>query len=206
MSYWSGLSPNGRVVAATVATVIGMGSLGWAAVPLYDLFCRVTGYGGTTAQADAAPDRVLEETVLVRFDASRERGMPWEFAPVERTMRVRLGETNLAFYEASNPTDTAVAGTASFNVAPFPAGPHFVKIDCFCFEEQILEAGQTVSMPVTFYVDPAILDDPEANSIPEITLSYTFYEMDLPEDYAALDVGLDARAVAADPEGPARTN
>jgi cytochrome c oxidase assembly protein subunit 11 len=188
MRRWFGsLSPNGRVVAGTVATVLGMGSLGWAAVPLYDLFCRVTGYGGTTGVAEAAPIEIRDETVLVRFDASRERGMPWEFAPVARTMRVRLGETNLAFYEATNPTDAPVMGVASYNVAPFPAGPHFVKIHCFCFEEQILEPGETISMPVTFFVDPEMLDDPEANGMSEITLSYTFHVTDLPEDYAALD-------------------
>ncbi|CUH39144.1 Cytochrome c oxidase assembly protein CtaG [Jannaschia seosinensis] len=206
MSYWSNLSPNGRVVAATVATVVGMGSLGWAAVPLYDLFCRVTGYGGTTSQAETGSERMSEETVLVRFDASKERDMPWDFAPVERTMRVRLGETNLAFYEATNPTDTASAGTAAFNVAPYAAGPHFVKIDCFCFEQQVLEAGETVSMPVTFYVDPAILDDPDAGAFPEITLSYTFYAADLPEEYAALDAGLDANAAVTDSGSPAQTN
>ncbi|WP_259919497.1 cytochrome c oxidase assembly protein [Jannaschia sp. M317] len=170
----------------TGATVIGMGSLGWAAVPLYDLFCRVTGYGGTTSQADAGSDIVLDQTVLVRFDASRERGMPWTFKPVVPSMEVRIGATSLAFYEAHNPTDKPVAGTASFNVAPYAAGPHFVKIDCFCFEEQILQPGETVSMPVTFFVDPEIVDDPEAKGIPEITLSYTFHVMDLPEDYAAL--------------------
>ncbi|MCK0167949.1 cytochrome c oxidase assembly protein [Jannaschia sp. S6380] len=189
MTAWRNLSPNGRVVAGTVATVLAMGSLGFAAVPLYDLFCRVTGYGGTTARAEAGAGAVLDRTVLVRFDASRERGMPWEFAPVETSMRVRIGETNLAFYEATNPTDMPVAGTASFNVAPYAAGPHFVKIDCFCFEEQILAPGETVSMPVTFYVDPAMVDDAEAAGIPEITLSYTFHVMDLPEDHAALNTG-----------------
>jgi cytochrome c oxidase assembly protein subunit 11 len=190
-TWWRGLTDNGRVIAMTGATVIGMGSLGWAAVPLYDLFCRVTGYGGTTSQAEAGPGTVLDETVLVRFDASRERGMPWEFKPVQKRMRVNLGATNIAFYEAHNPTDRPIAGTASYNVAPFATGPHFVKIDCFCFEEQILMPGETVSMPVTFFVDPAILDDPEARHMPEITLSYTFYEMDLPDDYAALDTGAD---------------
>ncbi|GIT91037.1 cytochrome c oxidase assembly protein CtaG [Jannaschia pagri] len=188
-TWWRNLTDNGRVIAMTGATVIGMGSLGWASVPLYDLFCRVTGYGGTTSQAEAGSDVVLDQTVLVRFDASRERGMPWEFSPVQNQMRVRIGETNLAFYEAHNPTDKPVAGTASFNVAPFAAGAHFVKIDCFCFEEQILQPGETVSMPVTFFVDPEIVEDPEAKGIPEITLSYTFHVMDLPEDYAALDTG-----------------
>ena len=180
------LSPNGRVVAATVATVVGMGSLGWASVPLYDLFCRVTGYGGTTSRAGSAEAGVLDRTVKVRFDASRERGMPWTFRPVAREMTVRVGATNLAFYEATNPTDAPVAGTASYNVAPFAAGAHFVKIDCFCFEEQVLAPGERVSMPVTFFVDPAIVDDPEARGIPEITLSYTFHVTDLPEDHAAL--------------------
>lgn len=192
MSFLSDMSPNKRVVAYTVATVVGMGSLGWAAVPLYDLFCRVTGYGGTTARADAAGTDIRDETVLVRFDASRERGMPWTFKPEQTSMRVNLGAMNLAFYEAHNPTDEPVAGTASFNVAPFATGPHFVKIDCFCFEEQVLAPGETISMPVTFYVDPEILDDPEARHMPEITLSYTFHVTDLPADYAALNEGADA--------------
>lgn len=184
--WWRDLSDNGRVIAMTTATVVGMGSLGWASVPLYDLFCRVTGYGGTTSQSAAGSDVVLDQTVLVRFDASRERGMPWDFKPVQTQMRVRIGETNLAFYEAHNPTDEPIAGTASFNVAPYAAGLYFVKIDCFCFEEQILAPGETASMPVTFFVDPEILDDPEAKGIPEITLSYTFHVTDLPEHYAAL--------------------
>ena len=183
---WRSLSANGRVLAATLVTVVAMGSLGWAAVPLYDLFCRVTGYGGTTARAEGGAHDVLDQTVTVRFDASKAKDMPWDFKPVQRKMDVRLGETSIAFYEATNPTDAPVAGTASFNVTPFAAGPHFVKIDCFCFTEQVLAAGETVSMPVTFYVDPAILDDPEARGIPEITLSYTFHVSDLPEDYAAL--------------------
>ena len=198
MKVWRDLSPNGRVVAATVTTVLAMGSLGWAAVPLYNIFCAVTGYGGTTATAEAGAAEVLDRTVLIRFDASRERGMPWSFKPVETKMRVRIGETSLAFYEATNPTDEVVAGTASYNVAPYAAGPHFVKIDCFCFTEQILEPGQTASMPVTFYVDPAILDDPEAKDLTEITLSYTFHVTDLPEDYAAIDAALDTDPATTD--------
>ncbi len=202
MKFWRDLSANARVVAATVSTVVAMGALGWAAVPLYNIFCAVTGYGGTTARAEAGANEILEETVLVRFDASKARDMPWAFKPVQHTMRVRLGETNLAFYEATNPTDHAIAGTASFNVAPYAAGPYFVKIACFCFEEQILAPGETVSMPVTFFVDPEMLGDPEAAGIPEITLSYTFHVTDLPEDYAALDT------VAGPPEtgAAAQTN
>ena len=189
--WYASLTDNGRVVAATLATVLGMGSLGWAAVPLYDLFCRVTGYGGTTSQASAGSEVVLDQTVTVRFDASRERGMPWTFRPSQREMTARIGKTYLAFYEASNPTDAPVAGTASFNVAPYAAGPHFVKIECFCFQEQVLAPGETVSMPVTFYVDPAIVDDPEATGIPEITLSYTFHVTDLPPDYEPDYAGLE---------------
>lgn len=185
--WWRSLNDNSRVVAMTAATVLGMGSLGWASVPLYDLFCRVTGYGGTTARAEAGADRVLDREILVRFDASRAADMPWEFRPVQTSMKVRIGETNLAFYEAHNPTDEPMAGTASFNVAPFAAGTHFVKIACFCFEEQVLQPGETISMPVTFYVDPSLVDDPEAQTLREVTLSYTFHAMDLPEDYAALD-------------------
>ena len=197
MRWWKNLSANARVLSMTLGTVVAMGSLGWAAVPLYDLFCKVTGYGGTTARAEAGATSVLDRTVLVRFDASRERDMPWDFRPVQPSMKVRIGETNLAFYEATNPTDQPVAGTASYNVAPYAAGPYFVKIACFCFQEQILGPGETVSMPVTFYVDPAFVDDPEATGIPEITLSYTFHVTDLPEDYAALNTADTTAATAA---------
>ena len=130
---------------------------------------------------------ILDRTIRVRFDASLARDMPWQFRPVEPHMDVRIGETGLAFYEAHNPTDRPIAGTASFNVAPYETGPHFVKIACFCFELQVLEPGETVLMPVTFFVDPEIVDDPETADIPAITLSYTFHVTDMPEDYAELD-------------------
>ena len=124
---------------------------------------------------------MLDRTIRVRFSASLERDMPWEFRPEQREMEVRIGETGLAFYEAHNPTDRPVAGSASYNVAPFEAGGFFTKIDCFCFEEQVLAPGETVSMPVTFYVDPAIVEDRDAKHLHTITLSYTFYEIDAPE-------------------------
>jgi cytochrome c oxidase assembly protein subunit 11 len=180
------LTPNGQVVAATTAVVIGMGSLGWASVPLYDLFCRVTGYGGTTALANGGTIEVLDQTIKVRFDASRAIDMPWTFKPLQRQMEIRLGETGLAFYEAHNPTDRPIAGTASYNVAPFAAGLYFTKIECFCFTEQVLMPGETVVMPVTFFVDPDMLGDVEARGIPEITLSYTFHVTDLPEEFAGV--------------------
>jgi cytochrome c oxidase assembly protein subunit 11 len=184
---WRNLSGPQRTVVQTVSVVVFMGGMGFASVPLYDLFCRVTGYGGTTQVASGESDVVLDETVRVRFDASKDRGFPWEFRPVERTMEVRLGETNLAFYEAYNPTDRPIAGIASFNVTPFAAGVHFAKIQCFCFEFQVLQPGERVQMPVSFFVDPAMLDDPDAYNIRQITLSYTFYETDLTDDVAALD-------------------
>lgn len=176
-----------RTVFHTVGLVVVMGGLAWASVPLYDWFCRVTGYGGATGVSTEASGRVLDEVITIRFDASKERDMPWEFTPVVREMEMKIGETGLAFYEAYNPTDRPVAGTASYNVAPFEAGGFFSKIDCFCFEMQVLEPGERVQMPVTFYVDPDIVDDRDAKFVHTITLSYTFYETDLPEEHAALD-------------------
>jgi cytochrome c oxidase assembly protein subunit 11 len=163
-----------------------MVSLSFAAVPFYDWFCRVTGYGGTTGVADAPSDVILDRTIKVRFDASVERGMPWEFTPVEREMTLRIGETGLAFYEAYNPTDRVVAGTASYNVTPDSAGAHFEKIACFCFEMQVLQPGERVQMPVTFYVDPAIVTGRDSRYVKEITLSYTFHQTELPDEQAAL--------------------
>ncbi|MEL6644275.1 MAG: cytochrome c oxidase assembly protein [Pseudomonadota bacterium] len=171
-----------KTLAQTVGVVVFMGALAWASVPLYDWFCRVTGYGGATNVSEENTNDILDQTILVRFDASLERGMPWEFTPVEREMEVRIGETGLAFYEAHNPTDRPIAGTASYNVAPFAAGSFFAKIDCFCFELQVLEPGETVLMPVTFYVDPEIVEDREAKHTNHITLSYTFHVTDMPED------------------------
>lgn len=172
-----------KTLAQTVSVVIFMGALAWAAVPLYDWFCRVTGYGGYTNVSEGNTDGILDQTILVRFDASLERDMPWEFTPVAREMEIRIGETGLAFYEAYNPTDEPIAGTASYNVAPYAAGSFFAKIDCFCFEMQVLEPGERVMMPVTFYVDPDIVDDREAKHTNHITLSYTFHATDMPEDY-----------------------
>jgi cytochrome c oxidase assembly protein subunit 11 len=175
-----------RTVTRLVGVVVLMGGLAWASVPLYDWFCRVTGYGGETGTASAGSDEVLDETITVRFDASKERDFPWEFEPMQREMELKIGETGLAFYEAYNPTDRPVAGQASYNVTPFDAGSFFSKIDCFCFNEQVLEPGERVEMPVTFYVDPAIVDDRDAKYAHTITLSYTFYRIDLPEGQASL--------------------
>ena len=179
-----------KTVVQLVGVVVLMGGLAWASVPFYDWFCRVTGFGGVTGVAERGSDTVLDQTIKVRFDASKERGMPWEFKPAQREMEIKLGETGLAFYEAYNPTDRPVAGQASYNVTPYQAGGFFEKIDCFCFTQQVLEPGERVQMPVTFFVDPDIIDDRDAKYVHTITLSYTFYETDLPEGVAALDAGI----------------
>jgi cytochrome c oxidase assembly protein subunit 11 len=190
------LQGKNRTLVQLVGVVVTMASLSFAAVPFYDWFCRVTGYGGTPQVAEAAPDTILDQTVKVRFDASVDQGMPWVFKPVERSMQIRIGETGLAFYEAHNPTDRVIGGTAAFNVFPDTAGAYFTKIECFCFTEQVLQPGETVQMPVSFYVDPAIVDDPDGKFVHEITLSYTFYETPLPEDQAALQSATDDASAA----------
>ena len=181
------LSGPNRTLAYLVALVV---TLAFSTIviipPFYDWFCRVTGFAGSTAVAEAGSDRILDQTVKVRFDASLEQGMPWTFRPVVPSMQIRIGETGLAFFEAHNPTSRPVAGTASYNVFPYAAGGFFTKIDCFCFQEQILQPGETVQMPVSFYVDPAMVDDPEGRFVQEIVLSYTFHETPLPDVQAAL--------------------
>ena len=181
------MTPQARTALSMVGVVALMGSLSFAAVPFYSWFCRVTGFAGTTAVGTGEGVEVLDDTVVVRFDASVDRDMPWSFRPAQTHMTVRIGETNLAFYEAHNPTDLPVAGTAIYNVVPYEAGGFFDKIQCFCFTEQVLQPGETVRMPVSFYVDPAILDDPEGRYVHEITLGYTFYEAEIPEAHAALE-------------------
>ncbi len=177
---------NRRVMTALVAVVAIAGGASWASIPLYDWFCRVTGYGGETARAEASASDILDRRIKIRFDASIERGMPWDFRPLEREIEIRIGETSLAYYEAVNPADVAVAGTASFNVYPFTAGNYFVKVDCFCFEHQVLQPGERVIMPVSFYVDPDIVNDREAASASVITLSYTYHQTDVTADSRAI--------------------
>lgn len=176
-----------KTAAQLAGVAVTMLSLSFAAVPFYDWFCRVTGYGGTVGVSQSASDVVLDQTIKIRFDASKEAGMPWDFKPEIREMTLRIGETGLAFYEAYNPTDRVVAGTASYNVTPDQAGGFFTKIDCFCFTQQVLQPGERVMMPVTFYVDPGIVTDREGKYVKHITLSYTFHVTDLPEQQAALE-------------------
>ena len=188
---------NTRTLAYLAGVGLFMVGLSFAAVPLYDLFCRVTGYGGTVTQADAGADTVLDKEVTVRFAAFTDRDMVWDFEPVQNTMKVKIGETGLAFYRATNPTDRTIAGTASFNVTPFSAGGYFSKIECFCFTEQVLGPGESVEMPLTFFVDPEIVEDDEAKLVHTITLSYTFHETELPETDAAAIISDEDDRVAA---------
>ena len=188
------MTPQKKTATLLVGVAATMLAASFAAVPFYDWFCRVTGYAGTTSVADAGSDQMLDQTVIIRFDASLEAGMPWEFKPQQTQMTLRIGENGLAFYEAYNPTDRTIGGTASYNVMPDLAGGYFTKVECFCFTEQVLKPGERVIMPVSFYVDPSIIDDPEAGLIREITLSYTFHETPLPQEQAALDAPAPAAA------------
>jgi len=175
----------GLVALSLAGLVAGMVGLSFAAVPLYRIFCQTTGYGGVPQQAEAAPGTVLDRTITVRFDANVDRKLPWTFEPVQRVMDVKIGESNLAFFRATNNTDEPVTGSAGFNVAPGIAGRYFTKIECFCFTKQRLAAGESIEMPVTFFVDPKIVDDESAKNISEITLSYTFYRNDDQSDVVA---------------------
>ncbi len=173
------LKRRNRFVALLVAgTVCGMVGLAFASVPLYKIFCQVTGYGGTTQKADAARAVVGDREIKVVFDANVNAELGWEFRPVERTVQVNVGEQKLAYYRATNEESEASIGVATFNVTPLKAGKYFSKIDCFCFNEQRLEPGQSVDMPITFYVDPAIDQDPNLDEVKAITLSYTFFRSD----------------------------
>jgi cytochrome c oxidase assembly protein subunit 11 len=152
-----------------------MTALSFAAVPLYDLFCRVTGYGGTTQVAAEASDVIVDRVVRIRFDASMNSSLDWRFQPVQREMSMKIGESAIAFYHAKNLSEAVTTGTATFNVTPLKVGKYFTKIDCFCFTEQQLEPGQAVDMPVTFYVDPEMVKDRNLDDVTTITLSYTFF-------------------------------
>jgi len=184
-----------KVALMCVAGVVTMGCLAYAAVPLYQMFCQVTGFGGTTQKAAKAPDVVFDRTVRVRFDANVSSKLGWTFVPEQRTVDAHIGENMLVFYRATNTSDRRVTGTATFNVAPEAAGLYFSKIECFCFKEQTLEPGQSIEMPVSFFVDPSMVMDPEASRLKEITLSYTFYPVEgaKAEGQAQVDTGKDSK-------------
>ena len=169
---------NRRTGLIALGGALAMLGLGYASVPLYRLFCQVTGFGGTTmrvSEETAAQVQVASKTVVVRFDANVDRDMPWAFRPIQVTDTVSIGARDMAIYTAKNLSTEPITGTATFNVTPEVAGKYFSKVQCFCFTEQTLQPGQEVRMPVIYYVDPRILDDPDAKDVQEITLSYTFH-------------------------------
>jgi cytochrome c oxidase assembly protein subunit 11 len=176
---------DGVVALALAALVAAMTGLAFASVPLYRMFCQATGYGGVPQRAERAPDQILDRTIRIRFDGNVDPALPWTFAPEKRLIDIKIGETTLAYFKASNTSNAPVSGTAVFNVVPELAGRYFTKIECFCFKQQTLAPGASVEMPVTFFVDPKIVDDEDTKNISEITLSYTFYRTGEPGVAAA---------------------
>jgi cytochrome c oxidase assembly protein subunit 11 len=185
---------NGVIAGICLAFFAGMVGMAYAAVPLYSLFCQVTGYGGTTRRAtEQYASKVLDRKITIRFDANTS-GIPWEFQPAQRSMTIRIGETAEAHYTATNRLDKPVTGRATFNVVPLLAGSYFNKVECFCFTDQTLKPGQTADMPVLFYVDPDIVNAPELKNIDTITLSYTMFSSE------------ENKPVASAPETGGKTN
>jgi cytochrome c oxidase assembly protein subunit 11 len=191
---------NRRMGLLLAGVVAGMVGLSFAAVPLYSLFCQVTGYGGTTQVAEQVPEEALERTIKVRFNADINPGLPWRFQPEQREVEVKIGEPALIFYSAHNLSARETHGTAVFNVTPLKAGEYFQKVDCFCFTEQKLNPGERVDMGVSFYIDPSLVDDASMDSVETITLSYTFFKdlENMPEDEEK--AVSQAQPVAADSE------
>src|SRR5689334_20165111 len=166
---------NLNVLMILVGVVAGMVGLAYASVPLYQLFCAVTGFGGTPQRADAAPSVISDRVVRVTFTADVAGGLGWKFQPVQRNVELKVGENKLIFYSAENLESKPVTSRATFNVSPEMFGAYFTKIECFCFTEQTLQPGQKVEMPVSFFIDPSVLDNPALRNINDITLSYTFF-------------------------------
>ena len=174
-------SGNGRMAIALVGVVALMVGLSFAAVPLYRIFCQKTGWAGTPQRAASAPKIIAPETVTVRLDANVTPGLPWSFEPVQPKLTLHVGENKLAFFRAVNRSKETVTGSAVFNVSPDIMGQYFTKVQCFCFTEQTLKPGEAVEMPVSFFIDPAILEDRDAKTVRDMTLSYTFYKVQKPQ-------------------------
>lgn len=187
---------NRAVAAACLAFFAGMIGMAYAAVPLYAMFCQVTGYGGTTQRVEQYSDRVLDRTITVRFDANVSGGLPWDFQPLQRDVTMKIGETTQIGYKARNLFDTPTNGRASFNVTPEMAGAYFNKVECFCFTDTTLKPGETLDMPVVFYVDPDIADVPELKDLKTITLSYTFFPIEGEKPVAVAPGAEDGKATA----------
>lgn len=167
---------NTRIALICAGVVAGMLALALSAAPLYSAFCRITGFGGTTRTATAVSAKILDRTIEVRFDANVAAGGALVFKPEQTSKVLRIGETGLAFFDVTNPTDQPISAMATYNVAPHATGPYFVKLQCFCFNEQVFEPGKTVRLPVVFFVDPTIMDERDTRSIETITLSYTYFD------------------------------
>lgn len=178
-------SSNRRVAAICLAFFAGMVGMSYAAVPLYAMFCQVTGYGGTTQRVEQYSDRVLDQEITVRFDANVAGGLPWDFKPVARSITMKIGETAQAHYTSTNLFPTPTGGRSTFNVTPELAGAYFNKVECFCFTDTTLKPGETMDMPVVFFVDPDIVDVPELKNLKTITLSYTFFPIEVEKPVAA---------------------
>ncbi len=182
---------NKRFLIGFSVLALAMVGAGYASVPLYNIFCKVTGYGGTTQTADIGADEVLDRMVTIRFDATVSHGLDWEFRPEQLEQKIHIGENSLAKYRAVNHSDKPITGMASYNITPQKAGVYFVKLECFCFTEQTLQPGEGVDMPVIYFVSPEIADDPRLDDIKTITLSYTFFEKESakPKKSASLETG-----------------
>lgn len=175
------MSANRKTLYILVGIGLAMLALGFASKPLYDTFCKVTGYGGTTRYADENLSEILDRKVTVNFD-SNVKDLPWDFRPEQRKLKVQLGQNGLAYYKVKNRSNRPIVGTATFNVTPIKAAPFFIKTECFCFTEQLINPGQEISMPVLFFVDPQLDEDKRLDDIKEITLSYTFFEVENPTE------------------------
>lgn len=173
------------IAISCLAFFFGMVGMAFAAVPLYAMFCQVTGYGGTTQRVEQMSDTILDKTVTVRFDANTSGGLPWDFKPTQRDVTMKIGETKLIKYEARNITSQPTSGRALFNVTPMAAGAYFNKVECFCFTDTVLKPGEDLEMPVVFFVDPEIVNAPELKGVNTITLSYTFFPIPMPAPVAA---------------------
>ena len=182
----------------------GMVGLSFAAVPLYDLFCSVTGFGGTTQTAEAAPDAIGTRVMAVQFNSDVSHDVPWRFKPSQREVELRVGEVGLAFYSATNESENTILGSATFNVTPLKAGYYFTKVECFCVEEQVLRPGESAELPVTFYIDPEIVNDRDMDDVTTITLSYTFFNQG--EEALQSFLGEQAQLASRDTSGTTKQN
>ncbi len=182
------MDKNTRVLVFVLSLVIGMGALAYASVPLYDLFCRVTGFAGTTQTSDALPDTTLDREIVIRFNSQTSANLPWEFKAETYKVTTKIGAQGLVNFYAENKSSTPTTGTAVYNVTPLKAGKYFHKTQCFCFDEQTLTPNQRMNMPVLFYIDPSIAEDRNMDDVHDITLSYSFF----PAESKELDGALEA--------------